>query len=276
VNDAPVAVDNTYLPVQEDKVFVIPPSQASAGVLANDFDVDGETLVAELVVGPANGSLTLNANGTFSYAPNANFFGADSFTYRAIDPSGTPSNVATVSLNVQNVNDAPVAGDAAFSTDEDVALEASLPAIDVDGDALTIEILGGPSHGTLELLGGIAFRYTPSANYNGPDAFTFRALDAALQSGIGSVSIDVAPVNDAPALAAIDDLELNEGVSFSFEAIATDVDIPADPFVFSLGAGAPGGAAITFGGRSATGAWTKSKRWASPRPPAIRTCPPTR
>ena len=76
------------------------------GVLANDSDVDSSALTAVLVQGPAHGAFSLNADGTFSYTPDANFSGTDSFTYKANDGL-TDSNVATVTLNVTPVNDAP-------------------------------------------------------------------------------------------------------------------------------------------------------------------------
>jgi VCBS repeat-containing protein len=102
VNDAPVAVDNGY-GTGEDT----PLSVAAPAVLGNDTDADPDTLVAELVAAPANGNLTLRANGSFTYTPNANFNGADSFTYRVND-GHVLSNVANVSLNISAVNDAPV------------------------------------------------------------------------------------------------------------------------------------------------------------------------
>ncbi|HUQ53067.1 MAG TPA: tandem-95 repeat protein, partial [Gammaproteobacteria bacterium] len=99
VNDAPVAATDARS-VNEDTRLT------AASVLANDSDVDGNTLTARLVSGPAHGSLTLNADGTFVYTPVANFNGADSFTYRAFDGT-TTSNPATVSIAVKSVNDAP-------------------------------------------------------------------------------------------------------------------------------------------------------------------------
>jgi VCBS repeat-containing protein len=81
---------------------------AGPGVLANDTDVDANLLTAAVVSGPAHGTLTLNANGTFSYTPNANFYGTDSFTYAASDGALT-SNVATVTITVNHVNQPPVA-----------------------------------------------------------------------------------------------------------------------------------------------------------------------
>jgi hypothetical protein len=124
--------------------------------------------------------VVLNANGTFRYTPDLNFFGDDSFTYQARDPSGALSNVATVGLVVENQNDAPVASNVTLGTNEDVPLEALLPASDPDGDALTFEILGQPSHGMLELLGGGAFRYLPDADFFGTDSFDFGASDGLL------------------------------------------------------------------------------------------------
>ena len=106
VNDAPVAVDDSYA-TDEDTPLTV----AAPGVLGNDTDVDGDPLTrgAGRPV-PANGTLTLNADGTFTYTPNANFNGSDSFTYKANDGT-VDSNVATVTITVDAVNDAPVALD---------------------------------------------------------------------------------------------------------------------------------------------------------------------
>ncbi|MCK5603086.1 cadherin-like domain-containing protein, partial [Candidatus Pacearchaeota archaeon] len=97
VNDAPVASNNAYA-TDEDAALVI----AAPGVLGNDTDVDGDSLTAVLNSGPANGSLTLNADGSFTYIPDADFNGQDSFTYHANDGS-LDSNIATVSITVDPV-----------------------------------------------------------------------------------------------------------------------------------------------------------------------------
>src|SRR5207247_4628849 len=93
----------------------------SRGVLGNDTDVDSPVLTAVVVTGPSHGALTLNANGSFTYTPAANFNGSDSFTYRANDGQAD-SNVATVALTINPVNDAPVAANDGFATDEDMTL----------------------------------------------------------------------------------------------------------------------------------------------------------
>src|SRR5205807_5061358 len=99
----------------------------------------------------------------------------DSFTFKANDGT-VDSSAATVSLTVTAVNDAPVAADQAVTTAEDTAKAIVLTASDVEGDPLTYAIVAGPAHGTLS---GVAptVTYTPAANYNGADSFTFKAND---------------------------------------------------------------------------------------------------
>lgn len=100
VNDAPVAQNDNFT-VNEDV-------QLTGDVLANDSDVDGDTLQVTVLQTTSNGSLALNANGQFTYTPNTNFYGQDSFTYQVQDPSGA-TNTATASITVDSVNDAPSA-----------------------------------------------------------------------------------------------------------------------------------------------------------------------
>jgi VCBS repeat-containing protein len=102
VNDAPVAAGDSFA-TDEDTPLVV----AAPGVLGNDTDVDLESLTAALVTGPAQGTLTLNADGSFTYTPDAGFSGSDAFTYKAVDGAGGESAVATVSLTVRPANDAP-------------------------------------------------------------------------------------------------------------------------------------------------------------------------
>src|SRR5207247_7951216 len=110
--------------------------------------------------------------------PAANDNGPDSFTYKVSD--GTlDSNVATVAVTVTPVNDAPVAGNDSYSAVEDTALAVAAPGVlandtDVDGDALTTVLVTGPAHGTLTLNANGSFTYTPAANYNGSDSFSYR------------------------------------------------------------------------------------------------------
>ena len=204
----PVALDTP----QHRRRFAL--AVPAPGVLGNDTDPDGDALTAALVSGPAHGSLSLNASGSFSYTPDANYSGPDSFTYQARD-GDTNSNVATVWIMVSAVNDPPVGIPDSYSTDEDTVLVVPAPGVlgndtDADGDELfaaTVTIGPGtppeysPQHGTVELDADGSFIYTPDPGYSGPDSFAYRANDGQSSSPPTLVSITVNAVNDAPVAA---------------------------------------------------------------------------
>jgi len=242
VNDAPVAGNDNYS-VNEDATLTV----AAAGVLANDTDVDGDPLTAVLVAGPTNGTVTLNANGSFNYTPNANYNGPDSFTYQAND-GGLNSNVATVSITVNSVNDAPIAANDSFSVDEDTTLNVAAPGVlasdsDVEGDPITAVLVAGPAGGTLTLAADGSFTYTPNADFNGVDSFTYKANDGAADSGAATVSITVNPVNDAP-VAGNDSYSATEDNTLTIAApgvLTNDSDVDGDPITAILVAGPTNG-----------------------------------
>jgi len=199
-NVAPEAIGNIY-EASEDVALTI----SGPGVLGNDIDAEGATLIAALVTGPTNGTVTLNSDGSFTYTPDADFFGADSFTYKAND-GALDSDVATVTLQVAAVNDKPVAADDTFGTDEDVPLldrNVFGNDKDVDNDALSAKVVAGPQHGTLVFNTDGSFSYTADADFFGADYFTYQANDGALESDVATVTLQVAAVNDAPV--AVDD-----------------------------------------------------------------------
>src|SRR5207247_1117932 len=162
--------------------------------------------------GPAHGTLTLNPDGGFSYTPAANYNGPDSFTYRANDGTAD-SNVATVAMTVTAVNDAPVAaanryttnqgttltvtepgapGNDSYAVDEDTTLTINTPGVlandaDIDSGALSAILVTGPAHGVLILHADGGFSYTPAANYNGLDSFTYKANDGTADSNTATV-----------------------------------------------------------------------------------------
>ena len=195
VNDVPVANDDSYT-TNEDTALT---ATLATGVLKNDTDVEGDPLTATLVTGPAHGTLTFNANGTFTYVPDANYNGADSFTYKVNDGTDD-SNVATVNLTVKPVNDAPVAANVSATVAEDNPLTGTLTATDVDGDTLTFSKATNPSHGTVTVSAAGAYTYTPAANYFGPDSFTYTVSDGNGGTVTKTVTIDVTSVNDVPVV----------------------------------------------------------------------------
>jgi len=227
VNNAPSAANDAFS-TSEDTQLVA----AAPGVLGNDTDVDSALLTAVLVTTPQHGTLTLNANGSFTYTPAANYFGPDSFTYKANDGLAD-SNIATVNITVNAVNDAPVALNDSFNTNEDTQLAVAVPGVlgndtDVDSITLTASLVSGPQHGTLALTGNGSFTYTPNANFNGPDSFTYKANDGQLDSNIATVSITVNAINDAP-VAVNDSFSTDEDVQLVIAGAGvlvndTDVD----------------------------------------------------
>ena len=186
-NDAPVASDDAYS-VDEDSVLTV----AAPGVLANDTDTDGpDALTAHLASGPAHGSLTLNAGGSFTYTPDADYNGTDSFTYVANDGQDG-SNVATVAIAVNAVADAPVAVDDSAATTPDTPVTIDLLAndFDPDGDTLLIAALGTASDGSLVDNGDGTVTYTPALGFTGTDTFSYTVSDGAL-TDTATVTVDV-------------------------------------------------------------------------------------
>ena len=175
------------------------------GVLDGDSDPDEDPLSAVLESGPSHGTLTLNANGSFTYTPPAGYVGTDSFTYRASD--GTlESNPATVTITVTPPG--PGRGQRCLQHRRGTALTVHAPGVldgdsDPEDDPLSAALVSGPSHGTLTLNANGSFTYTPAADYDGTDSFTYRASDGSLNSSPATVTITVtAPPNEAPVAAA--------------------------------------------------------------------------
>jgi VCBS repeat-containing protein len=228
-NTAPVARNDSYS-LDEDTVLLVP----GPGVTANDTDAEGSALSVTLIAGPAHGALALNANGSFTYTPEANFSGTDSFSYKAND-GALDSNVVNVDLAVAPVNDAPVAKEDAVTTAEDMPVSGNVIGndADADGDALSAALLDGPSHGALDFTADGSFTYTPAANYSGADSFTYQINDGKANSGVATVQLAVAPVNDAP-VAAGDAVTTAEDMPVSGNVIGNDADADGDALSAAL------------------------------------------
>jgi VCBS repeat-containing protein len=207
LNNPPVANNDSYTTLEDGPLILSAP-----GILANDTDANGNTLTAAVVSPPAHGSLILNSNGSFIYTPNTNYNGSDSFTYAAHDGSVT-GNVATVSIQVTPVNDPPVANDDTYTVAEDTTLTVPIIGLlstgtpgagilandtDPEGDGLVALLGSNVSHGTLVLNSNGSFTYTPDADFNGPDSFTYRATDGSATGNVATVTINVTPVSDPP------------------------------------------------------------------------------
>jgi uncharacterized repeat protein (TIGR02543 family) len=216
VNTPPVANDDTAT-TDEDTPVVI-------DVTANDTDVDGtiDPTTVSIVSGPANGSASVDpVSGDVTYTPDADYNGSDGFTYTVDDDDGATSNVATVTVTVNDVNDPPVANDdTAATTNEDtpVVIDVTANDTDVDGtiDPTTVSIVSGPANGSASVdpvSGDVT--YTPDAGYSGSDSFTYTVDDDdGATSNVATVTVNVVPTvfladNDFDASVDSADLRAN-------------------------------------------------------------------
>ncbi|MFA5309024.1 MAG: Ig-like domain-containing protein, partial [Dehalococcoidales bacterium] len=190
-NNAPVAANNNYSMVGNTSLTIAVP-----GILANDTDEDGDTLMAVLAGIPSHGSLILNSDGSFNYTPTFRYSGTDTFTYKAYDGKSY-SLSATVTITVNPApNVAAVAANDAFTTNKDTALVVSAPGVltndsDDNGDALTTILVSNVSHGALALNSSGAFVYNPASGYTGTDSFTYKANDGNTNSNTATVTITI-------------------------------------------------------------------------------------
>ena len=198
----PLAAADTYI-VAEDTVLDV---LAVDGVLFNDTDATNQPLTAVLETGPANGDLTLNtlnADGSFTYTPDAGFEGVDSFTCKANNGT-SDSNIATVSITVVGVNDAPVAGNDVASTGGDIPLfgyDLLINDTDTDGtldpDSVVLDLIG--VLGAVTDNGGGTIDYYPPADYYGTDTFAYTVKDDdGATSNSATVTITINALNDTP------------------------------------------------------------------------------
>jgi len=220
VNDAPMAYDDSVT-TQEDR---------SVSITLAGGDADGDLLTYSVVTEPSNGSLRGTAPN-LRYLPKANFNGSDSFTFKVSDKT-VDSEAATVSITVKAVNDAPTANDERVTTQEDEPVSIRLAGNDPDGDSLSYSVVKGPSQGRLS---GTAprLRYSPMANFNGSDSFTFKVSDKTMDSAAATVSITVKAVNDAPT-ANDDSVWTHEDMPIvEIDVLANDTDVDDDPLKIS-------------------------------------------
>jgi VCBS repeat-containing protein len=244
-NTAPLAVADSYS-TDEDTVLKI---DGRRGVLANDKDEENDILTvsaAKAATLPAHGNLSLNADGSFSYTPEANFNGTDSFTYQANDGQADSGEV-TVIIRVNSVNDAPTISFSQTSAVLDelrqLRLEAMANDIDNPAASLRFSLADAPAGATIDPVSG-ALRWTPS-EAQGPGNFTFRVnVSDGTATASETVTVAVNEVNVAPQLSNVPAAAaINELSAFTFQPSALDADIPNQPLTFSL-IDAPAGASV--------------------------------
>ena len=244
VNDPPEAVADFYGVAEDGSLEVT----AEEGVLKNDSDIDNAMILANLVDDVDHGVLDFDNDGSFTYTPDEDFFGTDTFTYQATDGNSVSATV-TVTITVNAVNDSPEVVNSQHTVAEDGALDVLaasgvlLDATDPDGDNLSAVLGDAPDHGTLTLNTDGSFTYEPDADYYGTDSFTFRASDGTNQSGLGTVTITVDAEADPPS--AVDDaFDVTGGDPVVLDVLDNDTTAPdgvQTKTIISVSQGSEGG-----------------------------------
>ncbi|MEM9498243.1 MAG: Ig-like domain-containing protein [Pseudomonadota bacterium] len=219
-NGDPIATDDSDSTDEDTPVTI--------GVLGNDSDPDDDSLTITSIGSASNGDVVNNGDGTVTYTPDEDFNGLDSFTYTISDGNGG-SDMATVTVSVAPGNDDPVANDDSDSTSEDTPVTINLLSndSDPDGDDLTIASVGSASNGSVVDNGDGTVTYTPDANFNGSDSFTYTVSDGNGGTSSATVSLTISAVNDDPQ--ANDDeasTEFNTPVTIS--VLGNDIDVEGD------------------------------------------------
>ncbi|MBF8271434.1 MAG: hypothetical protein HW380_539 [Magnetococcales bacterium] len=232
IQDVPVANIDTTLALED-----IPQTMSVAGdLLANDVDVDGDTLQLVSFTNPAYGSLVDNGNGTLTYLSSQNYHGLDSFTYTVNDGQGN-TDTAVVTLVVNPIPDSLNASSDTAVTTEDTAVTFSVLGNDRDPDFLPnglnplLAVIGfsDPAHGQAIHLGNGQFTYTPDSNYSGIDTLTYTLNAGDARIDVGTVSITVNGQNDAPAMTGLAGGVVLEGGTLTMTSAMLPVSDPEQP-----------------------------------------------
>jgi uncharacterized repeat protein (TIGR01451 family) len=242
-NDFPVADDDVYS-IDEDGILSIAPP----GLMGNDSDVDGDPLGTLLDSPAGSGSAAISVDGSFTYTPDPDFFGSDSFTYRLEDGVGGFA-IGAVDIEVLPVNDGPVAVDDVESTLGPRAVNVVVLAndVDVEGDfdLSTVSIVVPPTKGTALAGPDGTVDYTPTEGEQGSDAFVYRICDLSALCDVATVTMGLMgpdAVDDAASMA-----EDSGPLTVHATGNDTDPDANLDPSSAAVHTPATSGTAVANG-----------------------------
>jgi|GEM_PF-1016186 len=198
-NNAPVAYDASFNVLHDQTL----------NAAVSGYDPDGDAITAQVANGPSHGTLTLNADGSFTYTAAWHYVGPDSFTYHWSDGVAL-SNAINVFIEV--TNNPPVAEDATYSILQGQLLSGTVAGNDADGDVITAALDFGPSHGTVNLQEDGTFTYEPVSGFVGVDSFTYSWSDGLDQGNAARITLVVhdghSPIAYDAAFSVLHDQEL--------------------------------------------------------------------
>lgn len=226
-NDPPAfAADSQAVTTNEDTPVTVTVSAS---------DPDGDALSYSVTTNPTKGTVTAGANGAFTYTPNADVNGADSFVVTVNDGNGGTDTI-TVNVTITPVDDAPRPGadnTSSLTIDEDTSGVVVVDFSDPEGnEPLTFAVTQGPANGTFTLVGDDNV-YTPNADFNGEDSITYTVTDSNGNATTFTVDITVNPVNDDPTVDATQTVGTSEETAVVVTVEGDDVD--GDELSYSIG-----------------------------------------
>ncbi|WP_034730923.1 Ig-like domain-containing protein [Bacteriovorax sp. Seq25_V] len=265
VNDAPTLSSTQTVGVIEDT--------AQNFSLNLGSDIDGDTLTYIITQNPAAGTLscTGGTSNACTYSPASNDINTYTFKYKVND-GALDSSEATVTLNISNTNDAPtMLADQSVSTNEDTLVSFTLNGgsdIDIPSQTLSYKIVSAPTNGALtncittgSYSTDVTCDYTPNANFFGTDSFTYRVNDGIVDSATYStVTINIAPVNDAPTLTTPQSFATNEDTVLNFN-LATGSDIEGNALTYTKLTNPASGTLTCTGGTSTACTYTPATNY---------------
>ena len=235
INESPVAVDDTVSTGGNPNVTI--------DVLANDSDTEGDAVLTIDQQG-GNGTAVVNQDGTITYTANDGFTGLDTFTYQ-LDDGTNPPVTATVEVNVDVPNEAPVAVDDTATTALNTAVNIDVLANDSDteGDALTVTLDQQGANGTAEVNQDGTITYTPVDGFLGTDTFTYQIDDGTNAPVTATVNVDVTAPNESPV--AVDDTATTvENTAVDINVLANDSDPDGDALTVAIDQQGANGTAV--------------------------------
>ncbi|RFF29820.1 tandem-95 repeat protein [Wenzhouxiangella sediminis] len=188
-NSPPLAVDDSYTTGFGESLTVT----ASAGLLSNDFDPDGDSINVQSIEAPSFGTLNIATDGSFTYTPDPGASGAEELTYTISDGFETDQGVVTITVEANNP---PVAVDDSYTTGFGEVLNVPgtqgllVNDLDPDGDSINVQSIEAPSFGTLNIATDGSFTYTPDPGFSGTETLTYSITDG-FSSVQGEVRIAV-------------------------------------------------------------------------------------
>ncbi|MGO0059118.1 Ig-like domain-containing protein [Brevibacillus fluminis] len=243
--------ENQAPTVGNDSKTILKNTQASGAVVGTDADED--TLTYSVKTDASNGTVTVNPdNGSWTYTPNADYVGPDTFTVEVSDgKGGTTTSTITITINGPE-NQAPTVGTDSKTTAKNTPVSGTVTASDADGDTLTYSVKTNADHGTVTVNPADgSWTYTPNANYVGLDTFTVEVSDGKGGTATSTITITInGPENQAPTVGN-DSKTTTKNTPVSGTVTASDAD--EDTLTYSVKTDASNGTVTV---NPADGSWT--------------------